>query len=572
MSGWAGPEGGTRLPGVGWLTLAVLAVWAVPLALVVAVVPYYQWDELAYGEWSRLIAATGQFRFPSITPLTYQRPLLYAGQGWVWRLLGEHEVLGRLLAVGFLAMLIVCVYRLGAGAVARDTRRDRGALAVVVLLAVTEVAAAAGAILTDVPVAALVAMTAALLWTTDDGWVPNLGLTVAAVAAVLVKPTALPALAGLAAAHALGPWRGTGTRLRRLSWLGLGTMGGLAYSVWMAATLRQSLQEFLQGAILRGYYADLSHRVRLSQVGSFEWLGPWLCLPLLASLLYAAAYVSDRDARLSEMLPLGVAALWAAAWFAPMGAPAASLAAAVSKGWITVVLFAAVMAASSAAGETVSRLFVLRQIVWAVPAFVSWMIYAPYEMRLLAPIWAPLVLLTTVPIARGLAGWFRLTPLVGGFLLIAVAVLAASNARMINMDAEAVAETVHGIGARRFLDIARVAIVSGGDATRIRRVLSPDVEPVLEALRPRLRPGDRIFSPEGRLRYYFPGRVAQAYPTRCEDLVGYRFFVLPQIGAVRVYFIHIGVSPEPDFWSACQRPRLHRIPAEGTAVIFEITE
>src|SRR5262245_20409260 len=101
----------TRLSGAGWLTLVVLGVWAVPLALVVAIVPYHQWDELAYGEWSRLIAESGQFRFPTITPLTYQRPLLYVAQGWLWRLLGEHEVLGRLLALGFLVMLIICIYR-----------------------------------------------------------------------------------------------------------------------------------------------------------------------------------------------------------------------------------------------------------------------------------------------------------------------------------------------------------------------------------------------------------------------------------------------------------------------------
>jgi hypothetical protein len=556
----ADADAGTRVRGVEWLTLAVLAVWAAPLALVVAVVPYHHWDELAYGEWSRLIAASGEFRFPSITPLTYQRPLLYVAQGWLWRLLGEHEVLGRLLALGFLVMLIVAVYRLGGVTGGPETRRQLGALAVLVLLSVTEVALAAGATLTDLPVAALVATTAALLWTSAAGWASNLGLTIVAAAAVLVKPTALPALAGLAAAHALGPWRDCGARLRRLGWLGLGAMGGLAYSVWMAKTLHQSLQEFLQGAILRGYYADLSHRVRVSQVVNVEWLGPWLCLPLLASLLYVAARVTDRAARLTDMLPIAVAALWGAAWFAPAGGATASLGTAVSKGWITVILFAAVMAASGAAGEAASRLFVLRQIVWAAPAFVSWMIYAPYEMRLLAPIWAPLVLLTAVPIARGLAGWFRLTPLVGGLLLVAVAVLAASNARMI-----------HGIDVRTSVAIAKVAIESGGDAARIRRILSPDVEPVLEALRPRLRPNDRIFSPEGRLRYYFPGRVAQAYPTRCEDLVGYRFFVLPLIPAVRDYFIHIGVSPEPGFWSACRRPRLDRIPAEGTAVIFEIT-
>src|ERR1700704_202648 len=97
MTGLSGPPGNARdahrFLGFGRLMLATLVVWAMPLALVVVVVPYHHWDELAYGEWSRLIAASGGFRFPSITPQTYQRPLFYVAQGWLWRLLGEHEVL-----------------------------------------------------------------------------------------------------------------------------------------------------------------------------------------------------------------------------------------------------------------------------------------------------------------------------------------------------------------------------------------------------------------------------------------------------------------------------------------------
>ena len=561
--GLSGPPGNARdaarFLGVGWLTLATLVVWAMPLALVVTVVPYYHWDELAYGEWSRLIAASGGFRFPSITAQTYQRPLFYVVQGWLWRLLGEHEILGRLLAVGFLAVLIVCVYRLGGVAGGPGTNRERGALAVLVLLAVTEVAAAAGATLTDIPVAALVASTATLLWTSSGTWASNLGVAIAAAAAVLVKPNALPALAGLAAAHAVGPWRGSHARLRQLGWLGLGTMAGLAYSVWMAATLHQSVPEFLQSAI-GGYYADLGRRVRVSHVVNFEWLGPWLALPLLVSLLNAATRATDRTARLLAwlVLPVAVAALWAGGWFAPPGGVTADTAAALGKRWIPALFFAVVVMVVSR--ETAPRLFVLRHVVWAAPAFASWVIYAPYEMRFLSPIWAPLVLLTTVPIAHGLFGWLRVAPRVGQLMMVVVAVLAASNARMIE-----------GLDVRTSLAIARTAIVFRADPARMRGVVSPDVEPVLEALRPRLRPNDRIFSPEGRLRYYFPGRVAQAYPTRCEELVGYRFFVLPLIPAVRDHFIYIGASPEPAFWGACRRPRLDRIPAEGTAVVFEIT-
>jgi len=558
---------GLRRRGVGLLVIVVLSVWSAHLALVVAVVPYHHWDELAFGEWSRLIAASGQFRFPSITPLTYQRPLFYLIQGWLWRLLGEDEVLGRLLAVGFLVVLIVSVYRLGGIAPGPWTSRERGGLAVLLLLTVTTVAVGAGAALTDIPVGALVAAAAALLWTTSHGWAASLALAAVAAAAVLVKPTALPALAGLAAAHLVGPWRELPARLRPLLLLSLGTALGLSYSLWMAASLGQSLQQFLQGAILGGYYGDLSHRVRLSHLVNLEWLGPWLRLPLLVSLVYVVTRWSGLPHRASAALalPFAVAGMWAGAWLgAVKGGVALSLAASIGKGWGITMFFTGILAAGShaCAAHTPSRLFLLRQVIWAAPAFASWVIYAPYDMRLLSPVWAPLVLLTTVPVALGLAGWFRIATTVGRLLLIALAVLAASNARMID-----------GLDVATSMKIARAAGESGRDAAVIRRILVPDVEDVLAALGPRLRPGDRVFSPEGRLRYFFPGRVAQSYPARCEDLAGYRFFVLPQMPAVRAYFItQLKVSPDPDFWGACRSPRLDRIPAEGASAVFEVGE
>ena len=73
---------------ISWSTTArlffqiLLALFACGGVFVVLFVPYHFWDALAYGEWSRLIAETGKFHFPTITAQSYHRPLLYVSQGW----------------------------------------------------------------------------------------------------------------------------------------------------------------------------------------------------------------------------------------------------------------------------------------------------------------------------------------------------------------------------------------------------------------------------------------------------------------------------------------------------------
>lgn len=559
-------EDGARLRGVPWVTLAAIVPWSAHLALVVAAVPYHQWDELAFGEWSRLIAASGQLRFPSITSLTYQRPLFYVLQGWLWRLLGEDELWGRLLSVGFLVVLIASVYRLGGFVGGPGTQRERGALAVLVLLGVTEVAGGAGAALTDVPVAAMIAAAAAVLWTTSGGWRWGPGLAAVAAAAMLLKPTALFALAGLAAAHVLGPRQGWRARMGSVVWLGLGVALALAYSSWMAATLGQPLHDFFVGALREGYYADLGRQLRWPRVLGVRWLSPWLSVPLLTAIAYAAIRLGGGTSRTSlrVALPLALVGSWMAGWLAPLPGAVTSLAGVVKRGWEITLVLAAVLAAGShaPAGAAPSRLWLLRLVVWAVPPVAGWAFFTPYDMRLISPAWAPLVLLCTVPLALGLAGWLRTVPAVGYPLLLVLPALAVTNAR-----------TIDRLDLDTSLRILRTASTSGWDRGAVRRVLLPDLEASVAVLRPLVRPGDRIASPEGRLRYDFPGRANQFFPAGCAELAGHRFFVLPDDPAIRRHFVNYrGVPGDPDFWGACREPRLERIPAPGRYAVFEIGE
>ena len=123
-------------------------------------------------------------------------------------------------------------------------------LAVLALFACPDAVLQAIAGQTDVPVAALIALVAVLMWR----WPPSPRIAVlialAAMAAVLAKATALPALAGLGAAFLLGDRAGLRDRvLLGVVPLVVGTALGLLYGVIMARHFGLALNEFLGGAV-----------------------------------------------------------------------------------------------------------------------------------------------------------------------------------------------------------------------------------------------------------------------------------------------------------------------------------
>src|SRR4051812_26611071 len=118
---------------------------------------------MAFGTWSRLMAEHWpNFHFAYAYYGDYQRPLFYVLQGSVWRVFGFHQSLGRVLSLSFAVLLLVSLGWLAA-CIAPRYRWLAATLAALCLLMVTpfDVNIAAG--LTDVPVAALVTLTAALL-------------------------------------------------------------------------------------------------------------------------------------------------------------------------------------------------------------------------------------------------------------------------------------------------------------------------------------------------------------------------------------------------------------------------
>ncbi|MDX6513338.1 MAG: hypothetical protein QOE36_2842, partial [Gaiellaceae bacterium] len=140
--------------------LALLGAGLVAVYLAVAVVlalllPIHSHDALGFGQLSRLIGLHGGFEYPTVPDVVYHRPLFYVLQGELWRVLGFHETLGRLLSLAFCVLFLACLALL---ALRLPRGRLVAGLALALLLCSRSFAQDGFSGLTDVPVAALVSV------------------------------------------------------------------------------------------------------------------------------------------------------------------------------------------------------------------------------------------------------------------------------------------------------------------------------------------------------------------------------------------------------------------------------
>jgi hypothetical protein len=102
-----------------------------------------------------------------------------------------------------------------------------------------------------------------------------------------------------------------------------------------------------------------------------------------------------------------------------------------------------------------------------------------------------------------------------------------------------------------------------------RALVLPALSRALVATQPGMRGGALLLSPEGAFRFFYPGRVDQAYPNSCADLQRFGVFVLTTDQGSRDYmerFLH--VSGDPGYWASCTHPRLRQLTdgSDGYAV------
>jgi hypothetical protein len=530
------------------------------IAMFVAVViPYHAQDALTFGEWSRLISEHWHLHYAAATAQEYGRPLFYVLQGWVWGVLGFSEITGRILSGLFSLLLLGALVWLLRG---RAWGGLAGGLAALALVATPEFAVQIASGLTDIPVAALVALAGALVWARSLGPARAAAVGVVAALAMLAKPSALLALVGLAAAQLLvrEPWR---TRLvYRIAPIAAGLGVGLLYDLVQARYVHQGLRTFLQAGVNTDYYRTLADEARRFVLLDAGWFGDGVRVAMLFALAYTLLRLVGMRHRMAVLVgvPFAVLASWLGPWLAQrendvMVGSLHSVGAALAT--LGVAAFLALAALVD--GDAIPSANELARLsVWALPTAVAWAVYGAYDLRLLAPAWPPLLALvglTALPAAVAAAA--------RGAVAIAIplalfAVVVASN--VYNVD---------GLGKSGWKEVRGTPVSDWSNRRTMRAIVTPAFSRTLDVVRPQMGANDLLVSPEGAFRFFFPGRVEQSYPNSCEFLHRFRVFVLTTDEGSQRYmrdFLH--VSAEPSYWAACPRPRLKQLTdgSQGYAV------
>lgn len=541
---------------ITWLTTALFFAAAL---LVAVVIPIHAQDALTFGEWSRLISQHWHFHFSAATPQEYGRPLFYVLQGWLWGALGFSDVSGRLLSGLLSALLLAALVWLVRD---REWGSLAGALAALALIATPVYAAQVVSGLTDLPVAALVALAGALVWNSRPGRARAGAAGAVAALAMLAKPSALLALVGLALAQLLvrESWRSR--LLYRVAPIAGGIGVGLIYDLSQAHYVHQGLRTFLQAGVNTAYYRSLADQARRFALLDGSWLGDGLRVAVFFALLYATlrlVQVAHRRAVLVGV-PFALVASWLGPWLAVHQDRVAvgslhSFGAAVAAFGTAAFLAVGALSYQDAVAD---RIELARFALWALPTAVAWAVYGAYDFRLLAPAWPPLLALVAVTALPALAAFVRRGPVFAAIPLVLFAVVVAEN--VYNVD---------GLGKSGWSELRRTPVQDWSDRSTMRAIVMPAFSRALDVVRPQMGPKDLLVSPEGAFRFFFPGRVEQSFPNACEFLHRFRVFVLLTDEGSRRYmedFLH--VSGDPAFWAACKMPRLKQLTdgSEGYAV------
>ncbi len=518
------------------LALGVAAAYV----FVAATVPYHSTDGLLFGRWSRLIGQDGGFEHPGLLTGYYHRPLFYVLQGWMWHAFGFSEWSGRLLSLTFGLLLGFALA--GLARTASGWRRGpavlAGGAAVAVLIATPDAIRDAAGGQTDVPAAALLALCGWLAWRRPQGPLAVAGLVAAAAAAGLSKPSAFPGLAGLALAILVADGRrGASRRLGPLAAIGAGTALALVYAIWESHRLGFGLADFLRGAngdagsaldrAAVDYFGAVNGQMRRSVVLGFEWLGPYLVVPLTYAIAYAAVRGAGRRHRRSADWALGCALVGSVAL--PLAAQSATtaevgpwhadrpVALLASLAFLAGLWFVRDASPRAQPGVVAVR----RLAIWMAVPLAAWVVISPSTTRYLSPAWPALLVLMGMLLAAALDGLGSRRPLWAAALVGAVLAVAVADLR--NLDGLGTARdgSISSLRAVRELGVA-----GWFDRARARRAADPGLAALLDATRSAMRPGDVLVTSDSRLGFYFPGRVRHVVARSCRDLRGADVFVL----------------------------------------------
>jgi hypothetical protein len=529
---------------LAWATGIVGVIFFVPAVFVAVVLPYRYWDSLAFGSWSRSIAE-GKGLWQNASVFELSRPVFYVPQGLLWRYLSDGEWIGRLFSLSFALALVVAVWllagRLSTSVAAVPVARS---LSMGILLGSAVFAGLVAAGMTDVPVAAGSAATALALWRAPTRWLVIL-VAAAAAATILAKATGLLALAGLVAAVFVLNGR---RALPGVVGVAAGVAAALAFDAWQASRIGRSLTDFLSAGNER-YWLDRGAAARWDALARAEWLGASVRLLVVYGLVHGFARAVGARPRIALALAAATAIGWSVVGpLVDSGAPypfAGNALGLVS--WL--VLVAAIGAAPFLARtDPVARRVHVALVLWLAPTALAWVWTRPDEVRHLAPVWPAFVLLATAALVSVSFALARIRP--AAFVAPALAVLLLAVANVPSID---------GLGRSGWRGLLDLGWSGWTSQAEVENYAWGPFSYVVTLARENVGGSEQVVTSDGRLSYFFPGRVDVRYATTCGELESTRFFSFLTAGESRVLGQQEGQPLDPLGWEQCTSPRVQMV-------------
>jgi hypothetical protein len=524
---------------------AVLAFLLGALLLAVTV-PYHDWDSFDFGAWSKQIAQGG-----SLDPLTAGRqgsgrPLFYLLQGGVWAVTGVSFTAGRVLSLVVALMLILAVAGIASQlARTRERRVLQTALAAVFVVAVAPFAQEAIAGKSDVPAAALVATVIYLALRRKDRPRDAVLLAVAALIAVLAKPTVITELLGLGVWLALEPSRPLRRRIRwSVAPLTAGLALGFVYELVMALRFHTGLVSYLETGTSDGIWAQRAVAERWHAALRLDVFGAGLRLPLAFAIVYCVVRTAGLAHR--RAMPAALAAGLAWTIGGPIGAGVPGGAFSTPEVGFAFVGFAVLLLGAvlgQAPGPDRSDAALLAAT--GLPALALWDYGIAYADRLASPAWPALVVMIAVVCALGVEGLRRLGPTAA---LAPIPVLAVAVWLSL--------ATLDGFHGPIWSEYRSLGLAGVQDKQRTLNVVLPSLQSALATAEP--YPG-RMSVSDPRFVWFRPNGTTTTTALKCSDLDGYQVFVLLTSDESEAAAKDQGGLATPPEWAACRQPRLAQL-------------
>jgi hypothetical protein len=524
----------------------VTALFLVAAVFVGVVLPFRYWDSLALGSWPRSIAE-GNGLWDNASTFALSRPVVYVPEGLAWRYLDDGDWIGRVYSLLFAVALVTAVWLL-AGRLPRraDAIPVTRTLSLGLLLGSAVFAGLVAAGMTDIPVAAGSAATAVVLWQAPSRWWLLLLVGAFAAATVLSKSSGLLALAGLAVALVVLNGRRATPGLVAMA-VGVGL--ALTYDAWQASRLGQSLFDFLRAGNER-YWLDRGAAARWDALAQAEWLGVSIRLLILYGVLHGIARAAGTRPRIA----LAVAAVGAITWsvvgplVADGGAPYPFDGSVL--GLLAWLVAAAAMCAAPflAQGDPIERRVHIALIVWLAPTAVVWWWTRADEVRHLAPVWPAFVLVTAAALVSVSFALARLRP--AAFVVPALAVLLLAVVNLPSVD---------GLGRSGWRGLLDLGWSDWSDRAAVENYAWGPFSYVVNLARANVTDSQRVVTSDGRLAYFFPGRIDVEYARTCGALEGARFFSYLTSGESLAFAQSEEQPTDPLGWIQCAKPAVRLV-------------